>query len=242
MDTAYFTGNLTQARVFLEESLSLSQEIGNSWASGRRLVRLGLIVHAQGNLAQGVALIKEGLVICRQAGDKSGIACALAGLGSVARVDGELVRAIRVMGSLAAFCEATGATLWLTHRQEHERNVALAREQMDAVMFDATWAEGLALTLEQAIAYAMEAPAASKQAVEPPTSNQAAKRTFDGLTAREREVAAHIARGESNRDIAQALVISERTVETHVTNILNKLGFARRSQIRKWAIEKALPE
>jgi ATP/maltotriose-dependent transcriptional regulator MalT len=55
------------------------------------------------------------------------------------------------------------------------------------------------------------------------------------LSAREHEVAALIAQGLSNREIAKALVVSERTVDTHVHRILNKLGFASRSQIAAWS-------
>jgi DNA-binding NarL/FixJ family response regulator len=56
------------------------------------------------------------------------------------------------------------------------------------------------------------------------------------LTARERDVAALVARGLSNREIAAALSIGERTVETHVGNILGKLGFGSRAQIAAWAV------
>lgn len=63
---------------------------------------------------------------------------------------------------------------------------------------------------------------------------------FGGLTAREREVAALVAQGKSNREIAEALVVSERTVESHVTNILSKLGFTSRAQIAVWTVEKGL--
>jgi DNA-binding NarL/FixJ family response regulator len=72
------------------------------------------------------------------------------------------------------------------------------------------------------------------------TSLQAAKREFDGVTARQREVAALIACGQSNREIAVALSLSERTVESHVTGILATLNFAARSQIAAWAVEKGL--
>lgn len=66
------------------------------------------------------------------------------------------------------------------------------------------------------------------------------KQRFGGLTAREREIAAELARGRSNREIAQMLVLSERTVATHVTSILDKLGFASRAQIAGWAVERGL--
>lgn len=72
------------------------------------------------------------------------------------------------------------------------------------------------------------------------TPRQTIKREFAGLTEREREVAALIAQGKANRQIADDLVVSERTVETHVGNILSKLGFASRAQIAAWAVEKGL--
>ena len=64
--------------------------------------------------------------------------------------------------------------------------------------------------------------------------------TFGGLTPREREVARLVAEGKSNREIAEALVLSERTVENHVGNILMKLGFDSRAQVAVWAVEKGL--
>src|SRR5262249_37611670 len=69
----------------------------------------------------------------------------------------------------------------------------------------------------------------------PPPALRAAKAAHGGLTAREREVAALIARGMTNRGIAGALSTSERTITSHVSNILNKLGYASRSQIAAWA-------
>jgi DNA-binding CsgD family transcriptional regulator len=65
---------------------------------------------------------------------------------------------------------------------------------------------------------------------------------FSGLTPRERDVAHFLAQGKSNREIAEKLVLSERTVENHVGNILTKLGFDSRSQIAVWAMEKGLGE
>jgi DNA-binding CsgD family transcriptional regulator len=69
---------------------------------------------------------------------------------------------------------------------------------------------------------------------------RAAKRAYGGLTAREREVAAHIAQGLTNRQIAGLMVVSDRTVETHVSSILAKLDFSSRAQIAAWAAEKGL--
>jgi DNA-binding CsgD family transcriptional regulator len=70
--------------------------------------------------------------------------------------------------------------------------------------------------------------------------NAAAVSRIDPLTAREGEVAAQVARGLSNREIAAALVISESTAEVHVKRILSKLHFKSRSQIATWATQRAL--
>jgi DNA-binding NarL/FixJ family response regulator len=73
--------------------------------------------------------------------------------------------------------------------------------------------------------------------------NAAAPRTGHGddrLSRREREVAALVARGMSNREIAEALAISPATAERHVANIMNKLGYRSRAQIAVWATEHML--
>jgi DNA-binding CsgD family transcriptional regulator len=74
----------------------------------------------------------------------------------------------------------------------------------------------------------------------PPTPGRAARQVYGGLTAREREVARLVAQGKSNREIADLLVVGNRTVEAHVSGILSKLGFTSRAQIAVWAHEKGL--
>jgi DNA-binding NarL/FixJ family response regulator len=66
------------------------------------------------------------------------------------------------------------------------------------------------------------------------------RKEFGGLTARELEVARLIAAGMSNNETAEKLVVSKRTVETHLSNILSKLGFSSRKQISTWAQERGL--
>jgi len=68
----------------------------------------------------------------------------------------------------------------------------------------------------------------------------ALQQTATALTRREREILVLVAQGGSNRDIAKALVISERTARTHVSNVLTKLGLASRTQAALWAIREGL--
>jgi len=76
--------------------------------------------------------------------------------------------------------------------------------------------------------------------VRPLSAARAAKETLGRLTTREREVAVLIAQGKANREIADLLVVGNRTVEAHVSGILSKLGFTSRAQIAVWAYEKGL--
>ena len=74
------------------------------------------------------------------------------------------------------------------------------------------------------------------------TRRQSEAEKFEGLTAREREVAWFLSQGKSNREIAEGLILSERTVENHISNIFMKLGFTSRAQVAVWAVEKGLGE
>jgi DNA-binding NarL/FixJ family response regulator len=69
-------------------------------------------------------------------------------------------------------------------------------------------------------------------------SVRAPRRPADTLTAREREVLALVAQGASNRQIAETLVVSERTARTHVSVILTKLDLVSRTQAALWAVRE----
>jgi DNA-binding NarL/FixJ family response regulator len=73
----------------------------------------------------------------------------------------------------------------------------------------------------------------------PSTPLRMAKQAKSGLTRREREVAALVAMGKSNREIAEILVLGVRTIEGHVSSILDKLGFTSRTEIALWTMENS---
>lgn len=100
--------------------------------------------------------------------------------------------------------------------------------------------EGLAAELDEPDAGRFREYAAARLPASVRSSRTGEKERFGGLTPREREVAGLVARGLSNREIADALVLGERTVETHVGHILAKLGFGSRAQIAAWAVEAGL--
>jgi DNA-binding NarL/FixJ family response regulator len=110
-------------------------------------------------------------------------------------------------------------------------------------MWETAFAEGKDMGLEQAVAYALSEEETATLSSTPERSSALAKqpngeRPGGMLTRREREIAALVARGMTNRQIAAELVISEHTVATHVRRILKKLGLQSRSQIGSWLAEQ----
>ena len=112
------------------------------------------------------------------------------------------------------------------------------RQALDAETATRAWEAGRDMAAEQALDLALaatEAPTTQSHR-QPDRSIQ----QFAGLSPREREVAALLALGLSNRQIAQRLVVTERTVGAHIEHILDKTGFASRHQVGVWAQEHGL--
>jgi DNA-binding NarL/FixJ family response regulator len=115
--------------------------------------------------------------------------------------------------------------------------MASARAKLGKEAWKEAFAQGKAMSAEEATEYAL--------LVEGSSGRQSAGRvtdesTTDPLTAREREVAAMLARGLTNRRIAQDLYLSERTIEKHVSKTLRKLDLSSRTEIASWATEQRL--
>ena len=109
-----------------------------------------------------------------------------------------------------------------------------ARSRLDEAAWEAAFAEGRAMKLEEAVEYALSEDDSSMIASRTPEQTSTTAPRPSALTRREREVAKLVARGLTNRRIAEELVLSERTVENHVRNILKKLNLSSRSEIAAW--------
>jgi non-specific serine/threonine protein kinase len=136
---------------------------------------------------------------------------------------------------VAALRTAFGTPVWPAERIEQERQREKVRDALGVGAWAAALAEGQDMTLEDAVAYALERAETDACAPE-----HAARAVPGGLTAREREVAALVARGKTNRAIADALCITERTVEAHIRSIRSKLDATSRAQLAVWAVEHGL--
>ena len=156
--SAHAAGDEGQAGVLLEESLVLLREVGNQPGQQQALGGLGRVAQAQGDHERAVSLFRESLLLSRTLGGRWQSAHVLAGVAGVFGSYGQPVRAARLFGAAAALREAVGIPLPPVARPEYERDVAAARARLNETTWATAWAEGRAMTLEQAIAYALEEP------------------------------------------------------------------------------------
>jgi DNA-binding CsgD family transcriptional regulator len=185
----------------------------------------------QGDHERARISYRESLTLCKELGDKMIAVGSLDGLACTSAAEGASERAARLFGAAEVLGEAVRP---LTPEEDALRApyLVMARSRLDEATWQAAWAHGRAMSMEQAIGYAL-----SEQRPIPPTSPAPDEEPH--LTRREREVAALVARGFTSRRIASKLVVSERTVDNHVANILKKFSLHSREQIAALLAEQS---
>jgi predicted ATPase/DNA-binding CsgD family transcriptional regulator len=225
------------ACAMLEESQRLSERHGDSRYRALSRASLGRLAWMQGDHIQAAALHRDSLRLWRARRDPSGIAISLEGLAWIASAQGRARRATRLFGAVEQLREASGYPLPPPWRNDHEWSVEAARNRLGPAAFRAAWAAGRALSLQDAMAEAIEA---AEDAPRPQTDFGEQGGVAGPLSRRERAVAELVAQGCTNRQIASQLVITEATAAKHIEHILDKLGLGSRAQVAVWAAQRGL--
>ncbi len=193
----------------------------------------------RGDPERATTLYAESLELKRELGEKPllvkltvALPETLDGLACVAVAKGETERAVRLFGATRALHEPVrDHTTTREYAALREPYLAATRSQLSEEAWEAAFAEGRAMGFEEAVEYALSDKKRSPPTLVPMPEEPSAAQPPVVLTRREREVASLVAQGLTNRQIASELVISERTVETHVRNLLKKLGLSSRDQV-----------
>jgi tetratricopeptide (TPR) repeat protein len=138
-----------------EECLAISHEIGDRQREAIMLFDLGYVAQHQGNYERAESLIGQYLTLWREFGSKYFYAIGLAGLAGPVSARGDPERAARLLGASEALLEAVGVSLQCGDQFEVDRYETAVREQLDKAAFEAAWAEGRAMSLEEALTYAL---------------------------------------------------------------------------------------
>ncbi len=238
------TGDAARAQACHEEVLAITRAHGEREYRARAMYLLSLTLWRVGNRERASELFTEALLLTRSVGDQFAGAGCLESLawGAAAARHGE--RAAILSGAAEALRQAMGLppVLIPTMLAWHEECRRLCRRILGDRGFEAAFAKGMELDFVEAVDFAlgrgdgvglsrveMEAPTAPMRIVTVPAEPPA-------LTRRERQVAELVAEGLTNREIAESLVISQRTAEGHVERVLAKLGFGSRTQIAAWVV------
>jgi len=222
-------GDLGSAAELLRASLRDFRELDYPWATAWSAWGLGTTLSEQGRLDEAGPLLAEALRIYADVNDPRGIAQCLEALARVASERAHFESSARLIGAAAALRERVAARQPDTEQARSsavERALARALGPQDA---DTLIHAGRIMPVQQAtdLALAVASGAAPSDA---DRSDQVP------LTPRERQVAALVASGRTNRQIGRVLGISEKTAEVHLHHVMSKLDARSRAEVAAWAV------
>ena len=203
-------GDLIAARRWADDAVSTT----TGWYLSLALTTRARVAIAQGEPEQAERDAHDALARAAEVEAYLGIPDILECLAALAGDAGSHREAARLFGAADAIRQRMGAVRFKVWDAGYEASVTALRDAMGEKDFDAAWAEGAALSTEEAIAYAQRGRGERKR----PTSGWAS------LTPTERDVVRLVSEGLANNDIATRLFVSPRTVQTHLTHVYTKLG------------------
>lgn len=231
------SGELAEARERLEDCLEWARAPGERWRVATAIFLLGIVALFEGDLDRARGHVAESMDAFSKVGNKYALASQIDIMAGVAVAEADPERAL-LLSAAADQIRASIRAQLAPHWADVRRRVVLApaREALGD-RAEAALASGRQLTVEEAMALAMGRPGTNGSVRERGHHDRPPTRLI--LSRREREVAGLVAEGMTNRQIAERLVLAERTVEGHVERIRGKLKVHSRTQIAVWVVEQA---
>jgi len=221
-------GDLGSAAELLRASLRDFRELDYPWATAWSAWGLGTTLSAQGRLEEAGPLLAEALRIYTEVNDPRGVAQCLEALAHVASDRAHYESAARLIGAAAALRERVAARQSDTEQAKSSAVERVLSRALGAGDADTLVNAGRTMPVQQAVDLAM-AVALGAAPGDADRSHQVP------LTPRERQVAALVASGRTNRQIGRVLGISEKTAEVHLHHVMSKLDARSRAEVAAWA-------
>ena len=233
-------GAADQARAQLAEAVALFQDVGNRWGVAIALDYLGLVAADQGAVAEAAAWYIQSLPLVREAGSREDIIRGLAGLAVLAGASQQHEEAARLFGAVAGFGDVLGISFALPERAVYQRSERAVRSRLGEAAFATAYAMGRTAPLEHTLVAAHDLVARLLSADHTSPYEEPSPKADSGLTPRELDVLRFIVVGSRDHEIAAALFLSRRTVQTHVRHLLTKLGVNTRAEAAAYAVRRGL--
>jgi ATP/maltotriose-dependent transcriptional regulator MalT len=232
-------GDAAQAAAIFVRARALARELGDPPRLATSLaIRIDNLIRRSG-VQKPMQPLRESLTTLPSIGSAVDIAICLTDVAAQARALGQPERAARLLGAAEVLHETDGAEILPAERGRYEEFVTALRAQLGEETFGEAQRVGRALPLEEAIEQALAVAAVAEESA---TANHPVRSYPAGLTPREVEVLALIAAGQSNNEIADALVLSVRTVERHIANIYRKINAHNRAEAGAYAVRHNLAD
>jgi non-specific serine/threonine protein kinase len=239
---AYIAGDLATARAHFESSVAIRRPIGAQEGLGVCLQVLGIIASADGDDLRALQLSREGLIAVQQV-FRIAVHNGMSNFVALAARFGQLRQAIRLAGASDRIGRIISMTMIPLNQRLYDEALAEVRRQLDDAAFAEAWAEGQALSLDEAVAEALAVEAPSGEtpgAGRVDATGRTDRRSSLDLTEREAAVLRLIVAGKTTREIALALSVSPNTVERHITHLYGKIGARGRADATVYALEHGL--
>jgi predicted ATPase/DNA-binding CsgD family transcriptional regulator len=218
-------GDLDAVTAAAAEGARLSREAGDLYSLGMMLMNQGYAALRSGALRDAGEWLTEGLRIARRIDDRVAQCYLVGALGCCAAADRNPRLAAELLGAMENLRTEIGASVHPSIAPALSLATRTATAALGAATFATAHHAGRQLSRDAAVRLALGEVATAEPAIEPGPAD---------LSRRETDVARLVTEGLSNKEIGSRLFISERTVESHVRNILTKLGFTTRTQVAGW--------
>lgn len=230
----------TAAAHYLEEGHRGLRVLNFSWRLGDTMRSFGDLARDRGDYAGALARYGESVSLAREHGDTLFLAEGVAGVASVMAVLGKLEQAARLYGAAETMRSQLGVAIDAWERPAYDRRVASVRAALSPPDFGAAWKAGAELSPEAVIAETLTIASVSHAGPANTGGDRGDSALALSLTNRELDVLRLLVEGRTDREIADALSISPRTVGGHVTNLLTKLGAQSRTAAVSIAVRQGL--
>jgi predicted ATPase/DNA-binding CsgD family transcriptional regulator len=230
----FFQGDIEAVSAAALEGVRLSREVGDLYSLEMMLLNAGGSALIAGDLEQAKGCYTEALKIAQRIDDRVAQYALLDGLGCVVAGSGQARLSAQLLGAAETVRTQAGASLIPFLAPLLAMAEASATAALGTSKFQAEMSAGKRLSRDEAIRLALGEPTRKGNLIPPPLAEEGRLGALPLLGKRESDVARLVADGLSNKQIGARLFISERTVDSHVRSILNKLGFNSRAQVGGW--------
>jgi non-specific serine/threonine protein kinase len=222
------------AVAYFQRALELYERAGDYWGTGWAMTNLAAVMIPVDDRPGAMDLFVRALDVFVDIGDRWATIQVVKNVALLGLQGDQAALAVRILAAATAFREADGIELSMSEAASHQEHISRAKRELNESGFEQAWSTGSTMLLDDVVIAAR----GMKTSFADMLSSRS--REPDDLTSREHAVLRLLMEGRTDREIAEALSISHRTVNGHVAHLLAKLGAETRTAAAAIAIRNGI--